>query len=219
MRRVLGICIFGLIALALPRIASAGSIIDPIIGVRGGNFGSLPLTDPSFNVFGSCAGFADDLLAAGFSCLIYDANTGFDLAENGLTSLVLQIQDLAGENASNFQPDQGVTCGEYYSTYCSPREGSEFNVTDLLMNGLVQLTSPDGPLMCGGGSIESDSTTTQRCEDAIVYIKPLPGESLAFQAAVREVNGHPVPEPATLLLMGTGLTALAGRRLRRKKTN
>jgi hypothetical protein len=36
---------------------------------------------------------------------------------------------------------------------------------------------------------------------------------------VNGIPNAPVPEPATLLLMGTGLTALAGRRLRRKKTN
>jgi len=37
-----------------------------------------------------------------------------------------------------------------------------------------------------------------------------------FTAAMQTVNGHPVPEPATLLLFGSGAALLAGARRRLK---
>ena len=47
-------------------------------------------------------------------------------------------------------------------------------------------------------------------------LNPEPGMFLA-QDSVFNVVGNPVPEPATILLFGSGLAGLAGSRLRRKK--
>jgi len=53
-------------------------------------------------------------------------------------------------------------------------------------------------------------------EDVMVYLGPDPGSELmgTYQVSLTNVNG--VPEPATLMLMGTAAAVFAGRRLRRK---
>jgi PEP-CTERM motif len=213
MKRVLAVCVLGLIAFGLPRTASAGSIIDPIIGVRGLSSGlSADIGDSSEQPF---ADPCQAPLTSGYICSDYKI-TEADLAE-GIFSITLRF--LLDGTALTFDTF-GIDGFSQFNTL-TPVEGDPTAVTLswTFMESFSTYSTYDGPppnlLTCG-------YETCGVGDDIQVFISPFNRPEGTFTVQALAVNGipnTPVPEPATLLLMGTGLTALAGRRLRRKKTN
>jgi hypothetical protein len=192
-----------LIALLVPTVASAGpiTVIDPIIGVRGGMFGSEPVDSGQAISFAECPGALDSF----FQCAIFSiAGTAFSA---GITSITLHLVSSANPDAMLvFEQD----------------EASPFGF-EQLENGVLRF-SGDGPLMCST-DIEAPSHPcgTVAGEDIAFGIKPIDETedifALGLTAQVIAVNDTPlnsVPEPASLLLMGTGIATLAGCRLRKK---
>jgi len=213
-------------AVLVPQIAQADAITvsDPIIGVRGGSFGSPPIDSGAVTDFGACP---DSLnLQASYTCIPFQITAAFD---GGIAAITVQIDKVGDDALLVFKRD--------------PR--SQFFLTDL-GNGLIQLSArPDFPAIIDnlidthpviGDVVDFLLPPVLQCpndtgwgthpcgvgEDLLLYISGIPVQNgpntvpVDFTAAIQTVNGHPVPEPATLLLFGTGAALLAGARRRFK---
>jgi len=199
----------------LPKTASAGpvTVIDPIIGVRGGMFGSEPVDSGNNISFADCgdAGALDSYSL----CAIF--NISDSVFNAGVSSITMHFVSSANPDAELvFQNEGGF---------------SQFSF-EQIAPGVLEF-SGDGALQCPDAVFEGPQTFhtcgTVTGDDIAFGINPIlddyghPTEdvfALGLTAQVTAVNGTPlssVPEPATLLLMGMGLATL-GHRLRRKNS-
>lgn len=202
MKRVLLVCLLASIALAAPRAVSAGPIstTDPIIGVRGldAPLGSGSVLDGAPQLFEDPC---DAVLGSNYICRALVIPTTAAQLTGGIFSLTLQFLD-------NGLP---ISLG---SLFIDPL--SQFQIRqDDVANTMIRL-SGTGPLTCG----PLGATCTNGNEIQIfMHTEGLVGPFQVTVVAVNDVPNSPVPEPATLLVMGMGLTAAAGYRLRRKQAN
>jgi len=208
-----------MVAVMVPQTAQADAITvsDPIIGVRGGSFGSPPIDSGAVTEFGACPERLD--LQASYTCIPFQITEAFS---GGISSITVQIDKLGDDASLVFLRD--------------PR--SQFFLTDL-GSGLVQLSArPDFPAVVDNlietkpivGAVvdwllppvlqcpNETGRGTHPCgvgEDLLLYISGIPIQNgpntvpVDFTAAIQAVNGQPVPEPATLLLFGAGAAFLA----------
>jgi len=213
MRRVT----FGAAALAVaclvPAAANAGPItyVDPVIGVRGLASGaSADIRDSSAQPFADPCQLP---LTDGYICADYKIQESDVSLADGIFSITLRFlldgvgvafESLFVDGFSQFQVGQSV-------------EGD---------NTAIRLSGDGSVLTCGFQpviGIESYSYSTPRpCtvgDDIAVFISPTnrPDGTFTVQAlAVNDVPNAPVPEPASLLLMSSGIAVLARKTLRRK---
>jgi hypothetical protein len=206
MKRLTSACAVLVTALLIPTIAKADaiSLVDPIIGVRGDEGFSLPVTDGSIQALDTCSGLT------GFFCADYVNTLGVDLF-----AIDLSFWDTAGlpiptDGGENYSPDplsdlQNIlSVGDFTIRLCD--------------------TSPAGEAACTFSPeiavffVVIDSSITPG-EHFQVYSN-VDGFVSVQGANLGNNNGpdpsKPIPEPGTLLLMGTGIATLAGRQFRRK---
>ena len=197
------------VASLLPKAASAGpiTVIDPIIGVRGGMFGSEPVDSGTMISFAGCPGEMDSYT----QCTIF--NIGESAFSGGVGSITMHLASGSNPDAELvFDPDTpGPGLNQFFDI--ETLGGNNFRFSG---SGSLMCPSFEGPdHVCG-------SLTT---DDIAFGVRPTYDETSDFifglnlTAQVLAVNDqplNPVPEPTSLLLMGMGIATLAGRRLRRK---
>jgi hypothetical protein len=187
----------------LPSLATAGPILqDPIIGVRGLDFGdSAPITDPSPQAFGTCN--VNLGLPSAYLCSDYEITLAYT---GGIFSVDLTFFD-------NGTPlPVGLLALDPLSGF------GTLTVLDAFTIRLSGGTGPGGSLACG--SSVGATTSVIPCtslNDAVVFISDQGRSNGPFTVALSAVNqASEVPEPGTLLLLGTGVASIARRQLRRK---
>jgi hypothetical protein len=185
-----------------------------VIGVRGGDSGSEPMTDPSFFPLlkDDCSSDpdGDPLTEAGYYCVTYE--TGFVGEDGFVYALDLQFKDENG----NLIPVETFTDIAAESDFTLRLDIDDFTIR------LCSAQSFEGAVACGAIVIESSNffqilnVITQTHFRVFTDLEDENG--LQNFVSIQAINTVPnVPEPATLLLMGFGIATAAGRRLRNRR--
>jgi hypothetical protein len=185
--------------------------IDPIIGVRGGeDFGSPPLFPGATGALTACEGFEnfgsfDDL--GGFNCLVLQIPEDF---AGNITSLTIQFFSDGDPILNNDDGDSTFFLGAFESN-------ADFDVLERVGDFGLRLSGIEGNSLRGCGELGSSSCGAG--DDVLFYFRAVGNEVFGdLSLTVDEINDVGViPEPGTILLLGTGLAGLAGRRLRRRQ--
>jgi hypothetical protein len=194
--------VFAALILSVFAVQSASAAV---IGVRGGDAGSPPMTNPSFFPLlqDDCttALYSETDPLAGYYCVTY--STGFVDGDGLVYALDLQFKD----------PDGNLVL---VSTFTDIAEESHFQLRFDLDQFTIRLCAdsllgqaacdpyfeyPEITLFNESGINQTHFRVFTDLEDHSVSIR-----------AINTISN--VPEPGMLLLLGLGVTAVAGRRLR-----
>jgi hypothetical protein len=174
--------------------------------VRGGKFGSELIDSGNLIPFAGCPGAMDTYT----QCAIF--NISGSAFATGVDSITMHLASGSNPEAELiFEPDDpGPGLNQFFDIESLGGNNFRFSGAGFLMCPSDSFEGPDH--VCGA----------EEGDDLAFGVRPTDSETRDFilglnlTATVLAVNDQPVPEPATLLLMGTAAAALAGRRLRRK---
>nr|MBF0220796.1 PEP-CTERM sorting domain-containing protein [Desulfobulbaceae bacterium] len=107
-----------------------------------------------------------------------------------------------------------LEAGKNYSVVAYGFDSSDKNFNTNFNLSLLDVGFNTFGLISGGGRYSSSTSSIMPTIGASTSVST---QAYNFGAATFDYDVAPVPEPATMLLFGTGLVGLAGSRLRRKK--
>jgi hypothetical protein len=127
----------------------------------------------------------------------------------------------------NFQLQDILSCGELGGLVCALGDASAFGFTQTVLGTTVTFGTAGQVFMAGDPDVYSFTAlyTAQFTGQTIAQVLSAfaaggPGYiDASFSATKITVFENPIPEPATLLLLGTGLVGAAARARRRKNTS
>lgn len=213
-----GVAMVGLVAGNAQAATISDSFTNPLTTTEINQVGTLDLFDPNLGTLTGVQ-FNFDGSAQTIITLTNNASTAQNVSATGSVELYLSSTNLAlnalfGNPVISLSMPTGVQAiagnGIYVSPLLIDSDSGGYGVANLAAfigpgTFSVTCTSLSGiTLVGGGGNIGSDQETSARCGAEIIYTYST------------TPNGE-VPEPASMLLLGSGLLGLAARARRRKE--